>query len=91
MPDPRCPYCRRRYTDPRGCKPGLPHEIDPALYGEEVHPISSSPTCSDCGAATGAIHHVACPVAECVSCHRQHHGGMSCAEDAALTTGGRAA
>jgi hypothetical protein len=90
MPDPRCPFCRRRYADPRGCKPGLPGEIDPVLYGEEVHPISSSPTCADCGAGTGAIHHVACSCAECPNCRELFHGSMSCDENRQLTMGGAA-
>lgn len=97
MPDPRCPYCRRRYADVRGCKPGLPGEIDPVLYGDEWYPFSDEPgpTCRDCGAPKGLIHHADCSCSECPSCHRQYHGGMTCEEDAQfhaeLRSGGTAA
>lgn len=90
MPDPRCPFCRRAYTDARGCM-SSPEELEPVLYGAEQNPISSGPTCRDCGAPSGTMHHVACSCAECPQCHQQAHGGeMSCEENRQLTMGGAA-
>ena len=92
MSEPTCPECKRAYADPRGC---LPFDGGPLAYGSELDPISSGPTCRDCGAPKGTEHHAGCACTECPSCHRQYHGGMTCEEDAQfhaeLRTGGTAA
>ena len=91
MPNvPTCTYCLRSFADPRGCdwQDGDPK---PPTYGSECHPMATGPTCYDCGAPKGRDHHAYCLACECVECHRQFHPGMTCAEDAALSTGGQAA
>lgn len=88
---PTCGYCRRPYADPAGCDPGPPGEIDPVRYGDELHPLSHTPACRDCGAPAGRLHHVGCSVAECPDCHLQWHGvDTSCAENRLLVAGGGA-
>jgi len=87
---PSCTYCERPYGDPRGCE-YLDRDERPLTYGSELHPISAGPTCRDCGTPKGAAHHAYCLCTECPDCHRQFHPGITCQEDALLTTGGRAA
>ena len=89
-PEPTCAYCERPYSDPRGCA-YIAGDPKPPTYGTECHPLAIAPTCHDCGAPKGREHHATCLQAECVACHRQFHPGMTCEEDAELTTGGRAA
>lgn len=88
-PEPTCIYCRRAFTDPRGCEwdDGDPK---PPTYGTECHPLSIAPDCYDCGAPKGTEHHAYCLAVECTACHRQWHPGMTCEADALLVTGGAA-
>ena len=89
-PPKGCDYCKRPFSDPRGCL-YEPADERPATYGFEAHPLSSGPTCRDCGAPKGTEHHAECLAAECRSCQRQWHAGLSCEEDARLVMGGDAA
>jgi len=86
----RCDYCGRRYTDKRGCE-YVDEDERPPVYGSECHPLSLGEKCYDCGCPRKTLHHATCLAFECVRCHRQGHFGLSCAEDAELTTGGAAA
>ena len=81
-----CDYCERPYSDPRGCE-YLDDDPRPMRYGSECHPLSTGPTCRDCAAPKGTEHHAYCLATECADCHRQFHPGMTCEEDAVLTTG----
>lgn len=45
---PRCTYCGREYRDARGCD-WLDGDPKPPTYGSECHPLSTGPTCYDCG------------------------------------------
>ena len=90
MTPPTCPYCNRPFSDPRGCD-YLDGDERPMTYGTEQYPLSAEDTCRDCAASKGSEHHVECLCTECRACHRQWHPGMTCAEDAELTTGGAAA
>ena len=85
-----CQYCERPYSSPHGCD-YLKGDEKPVTYGEELHPVSTGPTCRDCATPKGKEHHAYCLATECADCHRQFHPGMSCAEDAELTAGGAAA
>ena len=91
---PTCTYCRRPFSDPRGCE-YLPGDEQPVIYGEELHPFGDGPTCRDCGTARGRRHHAFCLATECPTCHNQFHPGSTCDEDAKfhaeLRTGGTAA
>lgn len=88
---PTCPECRRPYGDPLGCDWDYT-DFRPVLYGAERNPISSGPTCRDCGTPRGTMHHAGCACTECPSCHNQWHGvDTSCDEDARLRSGGGAA
>ena len=90
MPEPTCQYCQRALSDPRGCD-YFDRDPKPMTYGSECHPLSIGPTCNDCGAPKSTEHHAYCLATECpVSCHRQFHPGMTCDEDAELTTGAAA-
>ena len=70
---PTCEYCTRPYADPRGCE-YLDDDTKPVKYGEELDPLSTTPTCRDCAAPLGTEHHVACTKAECPTCHGQWFG-----------------
>lgn len=89
MSEPTCLYCERPYADPRGCE-WLEGDPKPPTYGSECHPLSTGPTCYDCGTPREREHHAYCLATECTACHRQGHIGP-CDEDAALTTAGAAA
>ncbi len=80
----RCDYCERPYTGRRGCD-YLDGDEKPITYGEELHPLSSSPRCRDCGTPKGREHHATCLATECAACHRQWHPGATCEEDAKIT------
>jgi hypothetical protein len=83
---PTCLYCGRLYSDPRGCD-WIAGDPKPPAYGTECHPLSIGATCHDCGSPKGTEHHAYCLATECTDCHRQWHPGLSCSEDAELTTG----
>ena len=85
---PSCESCGQPLSDPRGC---LPQGGEALRYGDELHPMSFGDTCRDCGVGRGGWHHPGCAMAECPRCHRQDHRGISCDEDAELTTGSSAA
>jgi hypothetical protein len=86
---PTCTYCERPFSSPNGCD-YLADDEKPLTYGSELHPLSEGATCRDCGTPKGREHHVECLCTECPTCHRQWHPGMSCREDAELTTGAAA-
>lgn len=89
MSVPTCPYCQRLLSDPRGCEPGDGSEREPVLYGQEQDPLSSDPTCRDCGTPRGATHHAGCSCTECPRCGLQWHGVEGdCEANRALVTGG---
>lgn len=90
MTVPTCLYCERPFSDPRGCD-WMPGDPKPPTYGTECHPLSFADTCSDCGSPKGTEHHAYCLDTECLECHRQWHAGITCHENAKLTTGGQAA
>ena len=94
MSKPTCTYCERPYSDERGCE-YTDGDERPVLYGEEVHPISTCPTCRDCGSPRGKEHRAYCLCTECSTCHSQFHPGMTCEEGAQfhaeLRAGGTAA
>ena len=79
--DYTCLYCSRRFSDPRGCQYD-PDDERPVVYGSELYPLSSGPTCRDCMAPKGKEHHAYCLCTECSSCHNQFHPGTTCEEDA---------
>ena len=60
-------------------------------YGDELHPLSSTDRCRDCGTTKGGIHRVGCLMAECLECDQQYGlcGGIDCDEVYAITTGVR--
>lgn len=84
---PTCPYCERPYSSSEGCD-YLDGDEKPMPYGSECHPLSFDETCRDCGTPRGREHHAYCLACECPDgCHRQFHAGLTCDEDAPLTTG----
>lgn len=89
MTAPTCVYCEQPYTVD-SCE-YFPGDERPVRFGDETGSPSTHPRCTDCGVIRGGDHHCDCTQAECVQCARQWHPGMTCAEDAALTTGGQAA
>jgi hypothetical protein len=83
--NPTCDTCHRLLSDPRSCE--YDPERGPVRYGHEEHPLSVGPTCRDCGARKGTLHHLECIATECPECHGQYHGSTSCEEDRLLRTG----
>lgn len=100
MPTPTCPYCERAYSDRRGCE-YLDSDPRPLPYGDETdayaalrgltaRSMTQTPTCSDCAAPKGTLHHSTCLKAECSACHHQFGlcGGTDCDEVWQWSTGG---
>ncbi len=56
----RCDYCRRRFSDKRGCE-YVDGDERPPVYGSECHPLSLGEKCYDCGCPRKTLHHATCP------------------------------
>lgn len=83
-----CTYCEKPYTVDSCAY--LDDDERPVTFGAERGSPSSQDRCTDCGVKRGGDHHVSCTQAECALCDRQWHPGLTCEEDAKLTTGAAA-